>query len=75
MSAKKREVTGTLEGGRVLDGPAHLLSRVLVSQSASVACCPLPLCATHTMVRIGHYSSAWTGPQYTAAEEVAAQAR
>lgn len=42
MSAKKREVTGTLEGGRVLDGPAHLLSRVL--QSLAVHC----LSALHT---------------------------
>jgi hypothetical protein len=32
-------VTGTYEGGRVLVGSAHLKSRALVSQSASIARC------------------------------------
>jgi hypothetical protein len=31
-------VTCTYDGDRVLDGSAHVLSRGLVSQSASVAC-------------------------------------
>jgi hypothetical protein len=35
------KVAGTYEGGRVLVGSAHLLSRALVSQSDSVACCTL----------------------------------
>jgi hypothetical protein len=35
----RAKVTGPYEVGRVLDGSAHLLSRALVSQSASVACC------------------------------------
>jgi hypothetical protein len=38
-------VTGTSEDGRVLDVFAHLLSRALVSQSVSVACCTLFLSA------------------------------
>jgi hypothetical protein len=43
------KVTGMHEGCRVLDGSAHLLSRALVNQSATVACCTLYLSprATH----------------------------
>jgi hypothetical protein len=39
------KVTGTNEGGRVLDRSVHLKSRAIVSQSASVTCCErcLPL--------------------------------
>jgi hypothetical protein len=36
-----REMAGTWDGGRVLDVPAHLLSRGLMSQSPSVTCCTL----------------------------------
>jgi hypothetical protein len=39
------KVTGTNNSGQVLDAPAHLLSRALMSQSASVAYC-LSLCNT-----------------------------
>jgi hypothetical protein len=38
------EVKSTYKCSRVFDGFAHLLSRYLVSQSASVACCTLCLC-------------------------------
>jgi hypothetical protein len=41
------KVAGTDEDGRVLDGSAHLLSRVLVSQSDSIACCTLSVSARH----------------------------
>jgi hypothetical protein len=37
------KVTGTCEGVRVLDGSAHLKSRAVVNQSASVSCCTLCL--------------------------------
>jgi hypothetical protein len=43
LSAHHPAVTDTDDGGRVLDGSAHLLSRVLVSQSASVFFCTLSL--------------------------------
>jgi hypothetical protein len=39
------EVTGTEDGGKVLNCFTHLLSRDLVSQSVSVTCCTLPLSA------------------------------
>jgi hypothetical protein len=39
----RTKVTATDYGGLVLDGSAHLLSRALVSQSASVTCCKLSL--------------------------------
>jgi hypothetical protein len=38
------KVTSTCEGGRVLDGSAHVKSRALVSQSTSVTCCILSVC-------------------------------
>jgi hypothetical protein len=39
------EMTGTYEGGRFFNGSAHLKSRAFVSQSTSVACCALSVCA------------------------------
>jgi hypothetical protein len=43
------------DDGRVLDGSAHLLSRALVSQSASVPCCTLSVCTPSPFVRAGHF--------------------
>jgi hypothetical protein len=42
------DVTGT-DGDRILDDSAHLLSRTLVSQPASVACCVLSRCPCHPL--------------------------
>jgi hypothetical protein len=38
---KRLKLTCSYEGGRVLEGSAHLKSRAFVSQSAAVACCML----------------------------------
>jgi hypothetical protein len=62
------KVTDTNEGGRVLDASAHLLSRDLVSQSASESwwlqawsgphsCISISLSASPVFVRVGRYSS------------------
>jgi hypothetical protein len=50
---RRCKVVGTYEGGLVLDGSAHSLSRALASQSASVACCTLylSLCANRRNTR------------------------
>jgi hypothetical protein len=50
-------VTRTYDGGRDLNGSAHLMPRALESQSASVACCTLTvsLCAPPAVVPAGQY--------------------
>jgi hypothetical protein len=52
------DTSDTDDDGRVLNGSAHLLSRVLVSQSASVASCTpcvsLSLCKSFSVVPAGH---------------------
>jgi hypothetical protein len=47
------KLTRTCDGGRVLDGSAHVLSRALVSQSASVACYTTCLCAPSGNIHAG----------------------
>jgi hypothetical protein len=54
-SVTASEVTVTNDGGWVLETSAHLLSRALVSQSASVTCC--------TLARFIKYSFTWSVKQ------------
>jgi hypothetical protein len=55
------KVTDTDESCRVLDGSAHLLSRALVSQSASVAYCTLSVsvCSLLALAHSGLYYVGW----------------
>jgi hypothetical protein len=66
------KVSGTYEGGRVLDGSAHIKSRPLVSHSDSVVCCALSclslsLSVPSALVFAGQYSEFHISRQKTSA--------